>query len=266
MAIAVPRYQVPDEIYYPESDGKPMAESDLHRKIGAYCIEVLDYYYRSNADVYVAGNNMLYYVQGQPRRFVSPDVYVVLDIEKRDRLLYKTWEEAGRFPNIVIEITSKSTQTEDINGKFELYRDTFQVPEYFLYDPTNDYLRPSLIGYRLVDNDYVQVMPEADGRLHSEQLGLDLKEESGRLRLFAPNGSSPLETYAEARDRADAESRARIAATERAETESRRADAEAERANSEAKARVEAEAENARLRAELEALRRQSAVGKEAQA
>ena len=135
----------------------------------------------------------------------------------------------------------------------------YQVPEYFLYDPTGDYLRPSLVGYRLQKGEYSRLMPDADGRLHSEQLNIELKEEAERLRLFVPESSQALATYAEARDRADAEAKARVNEAERANAERERANTEAERANN-------AEAEIARLRAELEALRQQGEAGKEVQA
>ena len=48
------------EIVYPESDGQPMAESDLHRKEMTYLIEALTEHFRRADDIYVAGNLFFY--------------------------------------------------------------------------------------------------------------------------------------------------------------------------------------------------------------
>ena len=36
---------IQEEVYYPESDGKPMAESDIHRDIMLKVIDVLNIFY-----------------------------------------------------------------------------------------------------------------------------------------------------------------------------------------------------------------------------
>ena len=41
------------EIDYPESDGKPMAETDIHRDLILELIEILKVWFLQNADVYV---------------------------------------------------------------------------------------------------------------------------------------------------------------------------------------------------------------------
>ena len=63
-------------VYYPDSDGKPMAESDLHRDIMLDVIFMLQRWFAGQSDdVYVSGNILVYYVEGDPRRSVSPDVH-----------------------------------------------------------------------------------------------------------------------------------------------------------------------------------------------
>ena len=66
------------EIHYPESDGQPMAETELHREEMTYLIQALQSWYRDEPDIHVGGNLFLYYVQGNPRAVVSPDVYVIV--------------------------------------------------------------------------------------------------------------------------------------------------------------------------------------------
>src|SRR5262249_16327325 len=136
-------------------------------------------------DVYVSGNMFLYYVEGNPRRHVSPDVFVVHGIPgARGRRRYLVWEE-GEGPDVVIEITSPSTRREDLVGKVALYRDVVRVREYFLFDPFEEYLEPSLQGYRLRGGQYVRIRPVA-GRVPSKLLGLHLEREGWLLRLYDP--------------------------------------------------------------------------------
>ena len=228
--------------YYPDSDEEPMAETNLHWEATVYCKESLQLHYALRDDVYVASDNFLYFVEGQPRSVVSPDCYVVFGVARGLRDTYKTWEENGRTPDVVIELTSKKTRKEDTGRKFEIYQDILRVAEYFLFDPTADYIRTRLTGYRLQEDGYVPITPDANGRLYSEQMGLVLFVEGDRLRILDPRSGKVFMTDLETRIHAEQEAR-------RARQQQERAEREAQRANA-------AEAEIARLRAELEALRR----------
>ncbi len=129
---------------------------------------------------------MMYYVEGDNRKHLSPDVFVTLGIpdDGRRRDAYLIWEE-GKGPDFVIELTSKSTRREDQGIKLELYRDVLKVPEYFLFDPYDESLQPPLKGYRLVGGEYVPIEP-VEGRLPSEVTGLHLEPAIENLRLFDP--------------------------------------------------------------------------------
>lgn len=168
-------------IHYPESDGRPMAESDRHRNEMMDLIAMLQARYADAADVYVSGNLLLYYEEGNPRASVAPDVFVVLGVPKRLRRIYKLWEE-GAPPAVVFEITSRSTRREDLRTKRDLYA-RLGVAEYFLYDPEAEYLHPPLQGFRLVAGAYEPLSGDADGRLNSRTLGLDLGLVQGRVEL-----------------------------------------------------------------------------------
>src|SRR5262245_18671996 len=122
--------------------------------------------------VYVSGNLLIFYVPGDRLRHLSPDVFVVKGVPKRERPNYLTWEE-GSTPNLVVELTSSSTRDEDVEGKFLLYRDKLRVAEYFLFDPLGDYLDPPLKGYRLRRGKYAAIKP-IKGWLPSKVLGLHL--------------------------------------------------------------------------------------------
>ena len=220
---------------YPTSDGRPMAETDHHRLLMTALIESLTDHFAADNDTYVSGNLLVFYEEGNRRRHVSPDVMVAFDVPKHLRLHYKTWVE-GKGPDVVIELTSATTKREDRTKKWKLYQDVLKVPEYFLFDPFGDYLNPRFQGYRLVRGEY-QEMKFAGGRLRSRKLGLELEAVEDDLRLFDPRTGAFVPLRSE-----------RVAAEEKR--------AEAERLR-----RLRAEAENDRLRSELQELKRKLAGG-----
>lgn len=169
-------------VVYPESDGKPMAETDVHRQEMMDTIATLSDFFRDNPNVYVAGNLLLYYEEGNPQAVVAPDVFVVVGVPKRLRRVYKLWEESHP-PTFVIELTSRSTRLEDLGNKRALYA-MLGVPEYFLFDPLSEYLTPPLQGFQLANGDYQRLDPDASGAFSSQALGLRLQVEHGRLRLI----------------------------------------------------------------------------------
>lgn len=204
------------ELYYPESDGQPMAETDLHRKITVYLIGALELWFRDAADVYVSGDVMMYYVEGSTNISISPDVFVVKGAPQRLRRVYKVWEEPA--PCAVIEVSSRKTKAEDLRTKFDVYRDVLQVREYYIYDPERDYLPQRLRGWLLRAGAYVE-RRLTKGRMRSRELGLDLVDAQGFLRLWDPRAGRMLPDLREAED-----------ARRRAEAQRERAEAAHQRA------------------------------------
>jgi len=230
----VPSHTRP-EIEYPESDGQPMAETDIHRDEMIDAIVTLKEHYRDESQVYVAGNLLMYYEEGNPNKSVAPDVFVVFGAPKHQRRTYKIWEE-GTGPDVVIEVTSTKTRRQDREEKRPLY-EALAVPEFFLFDPLGEYLKPPLQGFRLLGDSYAPLKPEPfdrGWRLQSERLHLELRAEDGHLRFFDPEAGHYLLSPSE-----------EAAARRKAEA----------RAVQEAEARRQAEAEVERLRAELRRLR-----------
>jgi len=234
------------DVQYPETDGEPMAETDLHAQRMIDLRLMLEERYRDRKDVYVSGNLLLYYVEGDISRSLAPDVFVVMGVAGKLRRVYKLWEE-GKGPDFVIEVTSRSTRTEDVGKKRELYRDRLGVKEYFLFDPEGDYLLPRLKGIRFREGKEEEI-PEERGRLHSEQLGLHLEAQGSNLVLFDSATGERLIPPGELPElRREAERRA-----ERAEGRAERAEG---RAAGEAEERRKAEAEVQRLQEEIRRLR-----------
>jgi Uma2 family endonuclease len=214
----------------PEEDGEPL-ETNWHRAQINLLIDVVTTRWRDRQDFFVGGNLFIYYSPEQVlnRDYKGPGFFVVKGVDgSYSRNKWVAWIEGGKLPNVIVELLSPSTASEDLGRKKDLYERTFRTPNYFCYDPDEDYLW----GWRLVGQRYVPVESDDQGRLWSTELdawigtweGRYLQHQALWLRLF------------------DAEGRL-IPTGEEAE----RQRAEAERQRAEA-----AEAELARLRAELE--------------
>lgn len=198
-------------VNYPSSDGLPMAESDFQRDPLMYAVTALKVYFQKRDDVYVSGNLFIYYEEGNPQAVVAPDVFVVLGAPKHDRPSYRLWQEP-KAPDFILEITSRSTRSEDQGTKRGLYA-YLGVREYWQYDPTGDYLEPALQG-QVLRADHYEALPATrlgDGTLslHSAVLGLDIRLGQGRLRFFDPARDAYLLTYQEAEQARQAAEQAR---------------------------------------------------------
>ena len=203
------------QIHYPDSDGRPAAESDFQREPLMYAVEALNTFFADRPEVYVSGNMFVYYRQGDPEAVVAPDVFVAFQTPKRKRHSYRVWEE-GKAPDFVLEITSNATYDKDQGAKVGIYA-LLKVREYFQFDPTRDYLQPPLQGLRLAGRGYEPLPPKTSGgalSIASEVLGLELRwlAESGDLRFFNPATGLLLRSYAEAEAYAAEQAAARRAA------------------------------------------------------
>ena len=221
-------------LVYPESDGEPMAETGRHVRGLLDMIDTIDRIFQDVPDVHVCGNMFLYYEEGNPRKVISPDVFMVRGVSKKELRTYKTWEQQP-YLDLVIEFASPSTFTRDFAEKKQIYEQILRVKEYYIYDPYHE-IQPSFVGFRLVDGSYEEIA-FVEGRLPSETLGLELGERDGVLRLYDPVKRTwfgpSREHVDEAENRASEEARARQEAETRAQ---------------------HAEAELAKLRAALERL------------
>ena len=206
---------VPDTTDYPDSDGLPMAENESQFWPILYVGSALDRYYQAREDVYVVGNLLLYYQEGDRNKSVSPDLMVVLGASKHIRSSYRLWEEP-KAPDFVLEIASESTHRIDRGVKRDLYAG-MGVLEYWQYDPAGSYLEPPLLGFRLVEGRYAPIPATIleGGMLTagSEVLGLELHLTPGApvreaLHFYDPVRGEYLRTYREeAQARREAEGR-----------------------------------------------------------
>ncbi len=202
-------------IHYPAEDGEPMAASDYHLKLLIWTLQALEAHFAQNPDVYISGDIMMYYREGDPRKSISPDVLVCFGINPKMRLTYKTWEE-GKAPDFVMEFSSKTTYNKDLGEKMDVYA-SLEIQEYFLYDAEGLYLPSPLMGFTLVDGAYEAIPPDDDG-IRSSILGLDFRLRNTEIAIFDPIANDWVQTRAEiAEARAEQETMARVNAEARAE-------------------------------------------------
>ncbi len=213
-----------NEDFYPFSDGEPLGETDKHAWAIRHFLDMLTTFFHEQEEIYVAGNNFMYFERGDPSAVVSPDVYVIFGAGKELRDSYKLWEEKALTPNVVIEFTSKKTKRADTGKKRRIYAEVLKVPEYFLFDPQGDYLAPRLLGLSLHQGEYEEMKPNQQGRLVSSQLGLEFYADGDLLRIFDPITGNTLKTHYETTKSEEAFQR--IAEHERREVEHERREKE----------------------------------------
>jgi Uma2 family endonuclease len=152
-------------------DGVPL-ESNRHRVAITVLIDSALNVLQERSDTFVGGNMFVYYSRQQVmnRDFKGPDFFVALEVDgSRERQGWIVWEEAGRYPDLIIELMSPSTAKEDLQVKKRLYERTFHTAEYYVYNPFEP---ESMQGWRLNGGSYQAIASDEQNRLWCETLGL----------------------------------------------------------------------------------------------
>ena len=207
-------------IYYPSSDGEPMAETEWQYIPLTETVAALRHWFRHRPEVYVIGDMLVYYRMNRNDVRVAPDVFVVFGAsDSRPRNSWLVWRE-GKAPDFVMEIASVGTWQRDAIAKRDIYA-AMGVTEYWRFDPTGECFTPALLGETLADGIYRTLPVAADAagvlRGYSPLLGLEFRVEAERrLRVYDPAKGERLRTLTESEDALAAAYEARrIAETER---------------------------------------------------
>lgn len=219
-------------IVYPDSDGKPMAENTLQYEWIVTIKGNLDILFRDAPDVFVAGDNLIYPVQGSIEICYAPDVYVAFGRPKGRRGSYKVWDEGNVFPQVIFEILSPSNRPAEMARKL-LFYEQYGAEEYYIYDPD----RIRLTAYRRATDGGFEQVANPSGHV-SPRLGVRFDMSGPELVIYDPNGQ-PFLTFLELGEQAEQ-------AKQQATQAQRQADRERQRAE-------QAESEIERLRAALRA-------------
>lgn len=231
-------------IVYPESDGQPMAENTLQYDMIVLIKENLTLIFADHEDVFVAADNLIYPVEGDPKTRTAPDVYVAIGRPKQDRGCYKVWEEGGIFPQVIFEVLSPGNRGPEMARKFSFY-ERFGAEEYYIIDPDE----PSMSGW-LREDGRLREVTAMQGFI-SPRTGMRFELIDSEFRFQRPGGE-PFLSFEEVFDqlnKARTEHRITEGAWKQAEAARQRAETEKQQSET---ARQQAEAETARLRALLD--------------
>lgn len=163
-----PRDVDEDGTDYPASDDEPIGETEWHTTQLAHLLEMLQTEFAADLNVLVAGNNLIYDVRGDPKRYLVPDLSVVLGVPKLPRRRsWWSWRE-GKFFDFILELLLEKTRDRHYTWKARIDARVFGTPEYFLCDPDVE----SVEGYRLQGRRYFSIEPDEKKRIWSEKLEL----------------------------------------------------------------------------------------------
>lgn len=121
--------QSKQEIIYPESDGKPVADNTKQFRWILYIYTGIAVLFKDDPNVFVAGDLLWYPVEGDNKTRMAPDVMVAFGRPKGDRPSYKQWEEDNIPPQVVFEVLSPSNRLSEMVDRFLFYQ-RFGVEEY----------------------------------------------------------------------------------------------------------------------------------------
>jgi len=175
------------DVFYPESDGQPMADNTKQYQWIVVIKENLEILLEKNLDAFIAGDLLWYPIEGDNVTRLAPDVMVVLGRPKGDRGSYQQWKERNIAPQVVFEIMSPNNTQREMQNKRSFY-EQHGVEEFYIYDP--DRLRVS--GYIRQGGELLAIV-NMEGWI-SPSLNIRFSKLNGELEIFYPDGRRFLTT------------------------------------------------------------------------
>lgn len=239
MVIQTPSAEKTDIVYYPESDGQPMADNTKQFRWIVTIKEGLEALFADDPDVFVAGDLLWYPVEGRPNIRQAPDALVAFGRPKGDRGSYLQWQEEGIPPQVVFEIMSPGNTVAEMTRKFRFY-ERHGVEEYYVYDPDSG----ELSGWQR-QHELLEEIEEMVGWI-SPRLRIRFDLEGIDLVLYRPDGER-FATYVELMAQREQAKQQAQQAEQRAQQAEQQAEKERRRAE-------QAEQRTRRLEEQLRAL------------
>ena len=190
---AAPRPKFP-HLKLIDDDGEPL-ESHWHQAQISLLLAVLTWLWRDRDDFYAAGNMFIYYSEEQVRNldYRGPDFFLVKHVNRHPvRRYWAVWDENDRYPDVIVELTSPTTERMDHTTKKDLYEKLFKTRDYFCCTIEVGKLE----GWTLKRKKYQSLQANEHGWLWSQELGLWLGPWVGEfqglrmtwLRFYHPDG------------------------------------------------------------------------------
>ena len=144
---------------------------------------------------------------------VYPDLLISFDanpeaLEKSNAYLIS---EQAKPPDFILKVASRSTRTTDRTTKRDTYAG-LEVTEYWRFDESPTRSNPGLAGDRLIDGEYqpidIDTLPDGRLRGYSTALNLLLEWHDGQLYWIDPETGEHIPTFQQEREaRLQAEAR-----------------------------------------------------------
>ncbi len=187
---------------YPFEDDEPMAATQSHAEQISTFHEQLKRYYWTDPYVLIGLDSFIYYSEGDRKKCVAPDVFVVLGAKKYPpRRSFYTWAE-GTVPDTIFEFLSDSTKNEDRERKVQIYLGEMGAKEYFIHQPDLESPAEFRGWYRDTSGEIIEMKSDTPRTLFSERLNLlftwnvDMDLNVRLLRPYFPDGA-PITTSIE---------------------------------------------------------------------
>ncbi|RUT10045.1 hypothetical protein DSM106972_005400 [Dulcicalothrix desertica PCC 7102] len=227
MVQQVTEFDTADDLdFYPESDGKPMAENTIQFRWIVLIKEGLEIFFASALNVFVAGDLLWYPVRGNKYIKCAPDAMVVFGRPKGDRGAYVQHREGNVAPQVVFEVLSPGNRSAEMKRKFNFYQ-KYGVEEYYIYDP----IKNNLQGW-LRSNSILKPIANINNWT-SPRLNIKFVLTPTTLEIYDPNGEKFLtpvelkeESKLERQQRQQAEQQAQLERQQRLQAEQKAQQAE----------------------------------------
>jgi Uma2 family endonuclease len=269
MASSIPRQLL--EIQYEKAAEKYLYSLPLEHFMEAtpqatqrkITLESLDLVHAQRPEVQVFNELLVQYpldTNGQKLGQVVPDNMVVLWKEPIKAMGSYDIPLQPASPFWMLEYVSKNSKRKDFESNLRKYEQELKVPYYLIFYPDNE----ELTLYKLEKGKYVSVKPNKKGRYAIAKLDLEVALLEGWMRYWYKGELLQLPAdllaelrqtkreLAEALNQIDQEKQRAEQEKQRAEQEKQRAEQEKQRADQTQQAYLAAEAEIAKLRAQLE--------------
>lgn len=199
---------------YNPDEPEPMPEAMEQEPVVAEIIGIMHSRFTdfmSRPDVFLSSNTILCYDPTNLNVRRQLDIYLAFGVDQaviRRRRIYLPWE-AGKPPDLALEVGSESTGSEDTIVKHRVYA-TIGIGEYWRFDPTGgEHHGEPMSGWVLRDGAYhpVELTTEPDGILkgYSELMELYLCWDEGWPRFYDPATGTYLENWRQERAAHEAE-------------------------------------------------------------
>jgi Uma2 family endonuclease len=161
-----------EEFLHPE-EGYHLPNSTFHDRIAGDIKDILTRRYANDPTTAVFRDLIIRWGISDLKDH-CPDTCAVFNVQNKDEVRTEFLvNEEGTRPSLVVEVVSPRYRKEDREIKVQQYARA-GVQEYIIFDRRRQrgQILDEVLGYRLVDNIYVPITPDDEGRILCETVGL----------------------------------------------------------------------------------------------